>query len=849
MCAQTEFQLEKKFVDTYRNVKPDFGFHPLGEITYLRTYSRLKQDGTKEQWVDTIERVVNGCYSMQKAWVVKMQLGWDEKKAHRSAQEMFERMFTMKFLPPGRGLWAMGSPIVTERGIYAALNNCGFVSTKNIDLEGADPFTFVMEALMLGIGMGGDTGGAGKCMVYHPSSDEPETVVIDDSREDWAQSTHRLINSFLGPNEKCVLFDYSRIRPRGTPMKGFGGTASGPEPLRDMHEAIRHVLAQNAGSLITERTITDLFNLIGVCVQAGNVRRSAEIMFGSPYSDVFLNLKNYALNPERESYGWTSNNTVMADIGMNYSKIASCIERNGEPGVAWLHNMRQYSRMRADEKDNKDHRVMGSNPCVSIDTMVLTTEGQKRVHELILRPFEAIVDGKAYPSTLQGFWKTGRNKSLYQITLENGSSLKVTKSHKIMMSDGSMRECCDIKVGEHVRLNITDIMRLSDFEDKRWISRVISIKNVGREDVYDCTILEKHLFSANGVLVSNCSEQSLESYELCCLVETFPFRCSSLQDFTRTLKFAYMYAKTVTLGQTHWPRTNRVLLRNRRIGCSMSGITQFIAKHGIQELKQWCKTGYKTIQRYDNIYSDWFCVPRSIKTTSIKPSGTVSLLAGATSGMHYPEAEYYIRRIRLGTDSPLVGQLQKAGYHVEPDVVSRNTMVAEIPLCVSLQENGSSSKRVRTVAEVSMWEQLSLAAFLQKYWADNQVSCTVTFDPTEARYICSALQYFQYHLKSISFLPLTDHSEVAQRSVKFISDSINAMKGDEDAKGVLNGIVEHIGAKMMEIAQTPPYPQMPNQKIDKQRYEELVSKVKLVNFYDTQESVAEKYCDGDKCVL
>ncbi len=78
-----------------------------------------------------------------------------------------------------------------------------------------------------------------------------------------------------------------------------------------------------------------------------------------------------------------------------------------------------------------------------------------------------------------------------------------------------------------------------------------------------------------------CLEQTLESYELCCLVETFPNNHNDIDDFKKTLQLAYLYAKTVTLGPTHWPTTNRIMLKNRRIGCSLSGIAQFIAKHGM----------------------------------------------------------------------------------------------------------------------------------------------------------------------------------------------------------------------------------------------------------------------------
>ena len=100
----------------------------------------------------------------------------------------------------------------------------------------------------------------------------------------------------------------------------------------------------------------------------------------------------------------------------------------------------------------------------------------------------------------------------------------------------------------------------------------------------------------------------------------------------------------------------------------MSGIAQFTAKHGVHTLKQWCEEGYATLRAHDVVLSDTFAVPQSIKLTCVKPSGTVSLLAGATPGMHFPEARHYLRRVRLAAGSPLVGALRASGYPVEPDV-------------------------------------------------------------------------------------------------------------------------------------------------------------------------------------
>ncbi len=120
----------------------------------------------------------------------------------------------------------------------------------------------------------------------------------------------------------------------------------------------------------------------------------------------------------------------------------------------------------------------------------------------------------------------------------------------------------------------------------------------------------------------------------------------------------------------------------------------------------WCNKGYSFLKKYDEHISDNLLkIPRSIKITSIKPSGTVSLLAGATPGVHFPHSKYYIRRVRLGKQSNLVKPMLEAGYHVEEDEMNReNSLVVEIP--VSLGEN------IRTLNEVSLWEQLEMASLL-----------------------------------------------------------------------------------------------------------------------------------------
>jgi adenosylcobalamin-dependent ribonucleoside-triphosphate reductase len=293
-----------------------------------------------------------------------------------------------------------------------------------------------------------------------------------------------------------------------------------------------------------------------------------------------------------------------------------------------------------------------------------------------------------------------------------------------------------------------------------------------------------------------CVEQQLEDAELCCLTETFPAKHDTYEDYLRTLKIAYLYAKTVTLSNTHWAETNAIMLKNRRIGLSQSGVIQAFAKHGRREMLNWCDKAYDYVQELDKEYSDWLCIPRSVRTTSIKPSGSVSLLNGSTPGIHYPEAEFYIRRIRFSTESAILKAVIDAGYHVEEDSYSPNTMVASFPVHEPYFIKGKK--------EVSMWEQLEIAASYQNYWADNSVSVTITFKEEEANDIKTALEMYETRLKAVSFL------------------------------------------KYQETG----YVQAPYEPISEEQYNEMKKGVTPIQKVETREEASgTKFCDGDSCEI
>ena len=336
---------------------------------------------------------------------------------------------------------------------------------------------------------------------------------------------------------------------------------------------------------------------------------------------------------------------------------------------------------------------------------------------------------------------------------------------------------------------------------------MISKEKIGIEDKVYCatTLNNSHKFNCNGIIGGNCGEITLNSYELCNLSEVFINRINDYEEFKRVIKNAFIFTKIISLCKTHWDEINKNMEKNRRCGVSLTGIVNFIENMGINSLYEWTTKGYKELKEFDKILSKEFNVNESIKITCIKPSGSISLLVPNTPpGLHYPIYRYYIRRVRINEHATkLLKSLEDKGYYIENSETEPNTKIVNFVV---------DSRCKRSVDDVSMWEQLELAAKLQEWWADNQVSITVSFDPkTESKDIKHALDLYQYRLKGVSFLGKIDIDNTE-------------------------------------------FKQLPYEKITKEKYDELIEEInkrkKDVNIeIDENDKEEELFCTSNSCDL
>jgi ribonucleotide reductase alpha subunit len=440
----SQIKLSEDFLSPYR-YKSDPFKSLLARSTYLTKYCR-----NGESWTDTIRRVVEGN--------VNLAPGVSQSEA----ELLFHLFWTGQALPPGRGLWTGGVP-----GIPAdARFNCWFTT-----LYGVDDWCWTANQLMLGGGVGvglsdintmptvADTRArfAVWCRDDHPNITEvhPEgpkflngqtdKYVCADSREGWVTSLRRVLTSAFQGDDLVV--DVSGVRPRGAPIKTFGGVACGPGPLSHMLRSAWEIVRKAAGRQLSSVEALDITNHIGLCIKSGNVRRSALIVLGQaqdrPFRDAKKDWEAVA------SHRHTSNNSIAFQSwgqleDFNWEELVEDNIEFGEPGILNLPLARRT-----------DPEVRGVNPCFAGDTLIAVADGRNAVSlEQLTREGRDVPVYSMDKNTGKVEIKLGRHprvtgyqKRLVRVWLDDGGHLDVTPDHKFILMNGATIEAQQLTPG------------------------------------------------------------------------------------------------------------------------------------------------------------------------------------------------------------------------------------------------------------------------------------------------------------------------------------------------------------------------------------------------------------------
>lgn len=265
-----------------------------------------------------------------------------------------------------------------------------------------------------------------------------------------------------------------------------------------------------------------------------------------------------------------------------------------------------------------------------------------------------------------------------------------------------------------------------------------------------------------------CSEEFLNNYETCCLAELFLPNITSFEEAKDIATILYRINKHSLMLPCHLEETAAIVHKNMRMGIGVTGYLQ-----STEEQKKWLSPLYEYLRDYDKKYSEERGWPVSIKLTTVKPSGTLSLLAGVTPGVHPGFSQYFIRRIRMSSNSSLSKTCKDAGYKVEfqrnfDGSEDYNTVVVEFPC--------SYPKNTILAKDVTAIQQLEYVKALQTDWADNAVSCTVYYKKEELPDIKNwLLKNYNDNIKAVSFLLHKEHGFVQAPYEEITEEQYNKM--------------------------------------------------------------------------
>lgn len=754
--------LSKEFVESYKNKHPKWGFNGLGYIVYKRTYSRVKPDGTTEEWYETIERCINGAQKI------------GARYTQQEAERLFDYIFNLKCNFAGRMLWQLGTTTVDRFGANSLLN-CWFTSINE-----PNSFLFLFENLMLGGGVGFSVRREdimelpkikkGVIVTHQPIKDAD--FIVPDSREGWVKLLERVLNSYYITG-KSFIYSTILVRGAGEKINGFGGKASGPTILVEGIEKISTIFKTRAGKKLRSIDVLDICNIIGSIVVSGNVRRSAEIAIGDPDDILYIRAKNWNTGTV-PNWRSMSNNSLYVD---DYSHLMDELWENGykinpetgfsngEPyGFFNLPLSQKFGRLKdGPMKDTTLYptdydNVIGTNPCAEIslsnyeccnlselylnnisteselqDCSKLLYKTQKAIAAL---PFLHEETNKIVHKNMRlGLGVTGICQSIDKLSWLDDCYVELRKFDKIWSKELGVPESIKLTtikpsgcVVPSTRIK-TKFGILSFDEIFKENNINLSEKINERREWYDMTVAIKVL-DKNGdwkritKLFLNGREQTLkltfdDGYRLEC-TPNHKFLLKS-GDWKQAADLTYQDELdcTFTITQQSLKLINTEVCENFTVDCEVEDTHCYQLENGIVS------------------------------------HNTLSLLGGSTPGIHPAYSQYYMRTVRMSSSDTLVQTCKNLGYHVEfllnfDGSENHDTVVVYFPC-----ETPSGSTLAK---DMNVIKQLEMVKKLQEIWSDNAVSVTAYYNPDELTELKAWLkQNYKDNIKSVSFLLHQNH--------------------------------------------------------------------------------------------
>lgn len=283
----------------------------------------------------------------------------------------------------------------------------------------------------------------------------------------------------------------------------------------------------------------------------------------------------------------------------------------------------------------------------------------------------------------------------------------------------------------------------------------------------------EEMFDATGEGLNPCGEiVALADKETCNLGEIFMNNISDVKTFEDCAILLYKYQKAVCNMKYIHPETTAIVHKNNRIGVGVTGVLQNQKAMG----ENWYDKVYKSLRKFDKQWSKKNHYPISIRLTTIKPSGSVSLLAGASPGIHPAYSQFYIRRVEMSSNDKLVEYCRNLGFKVEYRKMLDGT---DDRLTVKVEFPSRVTSETVTSDKVTAVELLDYVKFMQKNWADNSVSVTCYYKPEELKAIQKWLEdNYNENVKTLSFLLHSEHGFVQPPYEPVDEDRYNELRKD-----------------------------------------------------------------------